>query len=126
MVERLVESVDDRLPFERSFGYVVELLFDVGCEVETHHVGEVRQQEVVDYHADVGRKELALFGAAGLGAVGLRDDAAIEFETMIDTRLALAILFDHVAALLDGLDGGRIGRRAADAEFFEPADERRL
>ena len=83
-------------------------------------------EEVVDDGADVGGQQLAFVRAGGLGAHLLGDLLALQQEDAVLVLLAFLVALDDIFALLDGRDGGGIGRRAADAELLELMHERGL
>ena len=118
-MERLVETSEHYTPILLAFSDHVELLFHFGGEVEVHHRGEVLHEEIVHHHADIGGEELLFLRAGVLGGRDIRNGVLGKGEDAVGPFGPFAVLLDHVVLALHGTDGGRVGARAADAQFFE-------
>ena len=126
LVERSVEFVDHLVPGDVALGDTVELLLDAGREVVVDDRAELLLQVIVDHHADVGRRKAVLLLAVVLRE-GLRGDLfARERQLCVVALLPVLVLFDDVAAVDDRGDRRCVGRRTADAQFFEAFDQRGL
>ena len=112
------------LPVFLAFCHLVKLFLDVGGEVVVHNAREGFQEEVVDHQPHVGRHQLALLAAHRLGARSLLHLAVGEDEHRVGALRAFLVALRHIAALLNGRNRWRVGRRAADAQFFELMHER--
>src|SRR5262245_16718267 len=55
--ELLVERVDGRNPVGVALLDLVEGLLELGRELDVHHLGKVRDEQIVDLHAQLGREE---------------------------------------------------------------------
>ena len=58
MVKFAVKAVHHVLPIFSTGSNFVKLLFNLGRKVEVNYVGKMLDQEVVDYHGDIGWEEL--------------------------------------------------------------------
>ena len=122
----VVEGMDERCPVFFPLGHGVKVFFDVGREVVVHDFGEIFQQEVVHHEAHVGGYELVFLGPRGLGVRFVADGAGRKRQHVDGARFSLLFPLDNIFALLDGRDGGGVGRRTADAQLLHLVDERRL
>ena len=77
------------------------------------------QQKVIDDQSDVCREQLSALLAGVLGGGFRLDRRPRKRQNAIVSGGAVAVLFHHVAALLHDVDGGGVGRRAADAQFLQ-------
>ena len=118
--EIFVEVANEFGPVFLSVGHGVEVFLNVGREIIVHDFWEILRQEVIDHDADIGRDEFALL-RTGFFCIDLLGDfarVALEFQDAIFSRRAFFLSLRHILALLDGGDGGGVGGRTADAEFF--------
>ena len=92
-------------PLLLAVGNLVELLLHLGGEVIVHDGGEVLDEEVVHYDADVCREKLALLVASHLHLACLRNLESAERVNDITSLLAFLVALHHVLALLNGGNG---------------------
>ena len=123
-LEIFIERLNEFLPILLAFCHLVKLFLDVGGEVVVHNAREGLHEEVVDHEPHVGRHQFAFLAAHRLGARSLLHFAAGEDEHREGALRAFLVALGHIAALLDGRNSGRVGRRAADAQFLEFMHER--
>ena len=118
-LERRIEALEHGTPIELSTCNDVKLPFDICREVVVQDVLKVLQQKVIDDQSDVCREQLSALLAGVLGGGFRLDSRPRKRQNAIVSGGAVAVLFHHVAALLHDVDGGGVGRRAADAQFLQ-------
>ena len=119
-----IESANEVRPIFGSFCHEVEIMLDIGREVVVHNGGELVHQEVIHHDTDVRGNEFTAVAAVILTALLGSDVVAREGDDGNGARFAFILTTAHIFARLNGRDGRRVGRRAADAEFFEFMHER--
>src|ERR1044071_6188816 len=119
LVERLVELVGHLMPFQPSARDLVELLLDLGSERIIQDLFKMLYEEIVHDHRHVGREQLVLLGTCDLVLRTTTHLIVFERQDLVGTVGSFATLFNNIASLLYGRDRRRVGRRAADAQFFE-------
>ena len=125
-VKLLVELAYLVVPHLLALGNLVKLVLHLGREVVVENRWEILHEEVVDHHAHIGGQQLALLGAGELALARGLDLVASEHHHLIVALGALALALLHIAAGLNGRDGGGVGRRAPYAQLLERAHERGL
>ena len=122
----LIEVLHHVGPLLIAFGYAVEILFHLGSEVVIHDGGEIFHEEVVDDDTDIRRLQLALVRSYRLFTHRLFHLLAFQRVDGVGALFALMLILVDVFTLLDGRNGGCIGRRTANTQFLQLVHQRSL
>ena len=122
-MERLVELLHDGGPCGIALSDFIELFLYACRKVVVHDAGEVLYQEVGDHRTCVRRQQFSLFGSSDFGAGVICNSFFQQGNDVVGTLFSGFVTFLYILALLDGGDGGGIGGRASDAQFFQLAHQ---
>src|SRR3712207_7064252 len=118
-VELSVEVLENGSPFHFAFGYLIEFFFYGSGKIVIEYIRKKLCQEVVHHCSGICGEEFPLFRTGGFRMAGFFHPIVFEGEHIEFALFAFFVSFLHILALLNGGDGRSIGRRTADAQFFE-------
>ena len=119
-MKSVVKLAQHIFPLLLPLGDLVKLLFYLRGKRVIQHVREILGQEVVHHHRDVGREQLFLLGTGDFGqGFGFHlGGGHLQGELLILPFFSFPVFFFYVTSLLNGRDGGGVGRRTTDAHLL--------
>ena len=118
-VERHIKVRHHVGPLLVALRHLVETFFHFGGKIIIQNIGKVGHQKLIHQRAYIGRKQLGFLRARVLAQEFAFHLVALAFQGHITARNARLVFFNHIFALHDGGNGGRVGGRTTNAQLFQ-------